>query len=159
MSTERSPGAGNERGITHSFQTAEGLHGKPPSFHKEANTLWQGWDQAIANSNHPGTRTLEGKRKQGQEIDDRVHRTPVSRPQIDHLKAERDKAQLHSRLIPKGPGVAHVHSAQHSERERTISFQEKRLARQQDVARSSFDASSKAQIKGPMRSPDRGPQR
>lgn len=153
----RTPSAPTERkrGITASYRSGDGLFGYTPSYHKEADTLWQDWDKAMADPNNPARKTYEAKRREGQERDNRIHAKPVSKLEADKLKAERAKAEAQSHLIPKGPGAAYVRSSIESERERRIHHLDKRLGRQQGNATRCFNPASKAQIRGPMRGPER----
>jgi hypothetical protein len=164
MSTEKPPSNGSRlflsndtpaRGITSAYRTGEGLYGHTPRYHKEHDTLWQGWDKALADPDNPGAKTYEAKRREGEARDQRIHAKPVSKLHVDQLKAERAKPQAQSHLTPNGPGAAHVRSAKESERERKIHFQEKRLDRQQGAAQQGFNPASKAQKRGPIRGPER----
>lgn len=169
MTSDKNPGAGwennsvparsaqnpKQRGITHGYQSGDGLNGTVPSYHKEAGTLWQGWDKAMADKNHQGTRTFEQKRREGMERDQRIHQKPVSKLEVDRLKAERAKAKAQSHLIMKGPDGAYIRSATQSERECKIGVQEKALNRQKGRAQKGFERSSSGKTRFPIRGPTR----
>jgi len=143
------------RGIASACRTNEGLYGHTPSYHKHAETLWTEWDKVINNPHHPGTQIYEQKRREGSERHARVHQTPVSKLEIDRLKAERAKAQAQLHLTPNGSDAAYIRTQQEAEREQRIDFQEKRLALQKGLSRRDFEPASKAQVRGPMRGPSR----
>jgi len=144
MSEGKSPGP-KRRGITAAYQTGSGLFGDTPQYQKEAETLRKAWEN----------KERDPKSREAFERDARIHKKPVSRLQINNMKAQRQKPGVQSRLIPKGPGAAPSRNAQDAERERKIHFQEKRLGRQQGIAKQDFKRSNRSQFRGPMQGPQR----
>ncbi len=136
MSADNKPA--QRRGITHAYQSDRGQGGNAPSFYKRCDTLWQSWDKAMSDRNNTGARKYREKATQGQAIDKEVHRTPVSRMEINRLKAERARARAQPELTPNGPMGTRAQSVAEATRERKIHFQEKRLVSHKDKAREDF---------------------
>lgn len=139
------------RGITHAYQTDQSTGKDAPSYHKHRCTLERAWD----GSGNNARKTEAERQAKARQVDQAIHKTPVSRKQVNRLKEQRAVARAQAALTPKGPMNTRVLTTIESIRERQIHFQEKRLNRQQGEAERAFKRSDRSHFKQPQRSSER----
>jgi len=140
-------GPPTRRGITHAYRTDQSIGKDAPGYHKHRDTLDRAWN-GLSNE---AQRQEAEQQAEARRASQAIHKTPVSRTQVERLKEQRAVSRAQAALTPKGPTNTRVLTMIEAIRERKIHFQEKRLDRQQGEAQRAFKDSNRSRFKQPER--------
>ncbi len=101
--------------------------------------LWREWDKVMDDPSNPVARQYRRNSDESRKIDQAIHKTPVSRLQIDQLKAQRLVPRAQATLTPTGQMHTYAVTSLEAVRERKIGFGEKRLGRLEGEALRGFE--------------------
>lgn len=129
------------RGITSAYINADNLPGGRAGFEDKAPNMWEAFDAMRRDKNNPVFARLEKQHIENRKRDQRIHKEPVTKAELEAREKLRAKPKLEHTLEIDGSVKRSVDERAHSENERRMHFIKKRMQRVDGKARAHFDRS------------------